>query len=187
MGECTAWMQYTARTEKELVVDMEKRQVMGYTTYYTEGSAVRKQYVEPDYEIPEQEEPRREYGLPSYAKVRKAKEQKGLRFSMHPVFAVFLGAAVVATLLACCKVLSMQSEVTNQSDTITILQAQVEALEEDNNAYETRIQNSVNLDEIRDIAINQLGMVYPTEGQVVYYDLTESDYVRQYQDVPSIN
>ncbi len=166
---------------------MEKRQAMGYTTYYTEGSTVRKQYIEPEYEVPEYEEPRRENGLPSYAKVRKAKEQKGLRFSMHPVFAVFLGFSVVATLLACCEVLSMQSKVTNQSDTITILQAQVEALEEDNNAYETRIQNSVNLDQIRDRAMNQLGMVYPTEGQVVYYTLTESDYVRQYQDVPSVN
>lgn len=166
---------------------MEKRQAMGYTTYYTEGSAVRKQYVEPEYEVPVHEEPRREDGLPSYAKVRKAKEQKGLRFSMNPVFAVFMGTAVVATLLSCCQVLSMQAKVTGQSDTITILQAQVEALEEDNNAYETRINNNMNLDQIRDTAMNQLGMVYPSEGQVVYYTLTESDYVRQYQDVPAMN
>ena len=34
------------------------------------------------------------------------------------------------------------------------------------------------------LAMNELGMVYPTEGQVVYYDLTESDYVHQFTDIP---
>ena len=67
---------------------------------------------------------------------------------------------------------------------ITRLQAEVEVLRDDNNAYEARINSSVDLEYIRDFAINQLGMIYPTEGQVVYYNLTESDYVRQYQDIP---
>ena len=57
---------------------------------------------------------------------------------------------------------------------------------DDNNAYEARINSSVNLEQIRDVAMNQLGMVYPTDGQVVYYDQTEADYVRQYQDVPEV-
>ena len=81
----------------------------------------------------------------------------------------------------------MQAEVTNQGNTITMLQAKIESMEEENNAYETRINNSIDLEAIRDTAINKLGMVYPTEGQVLYYDLTESDYVRQYQDVPDVN
>lgn len=179
---------------------MERRVLSGnYVQYYTEGSTVRKQYVEPEYEEPEYEEPQyvissaapeyelpEEGEIPSYAKVTKRKPQKGLRLAMSPVFAVFLGGAVLAVLAICCKVLSMQSLVTNQSDEITILQAQVEQLAEDNDAYEIRINNSVDLEAIRDAAVNRLGMVYPTEGQVVYYDLVQADYVRQYQDVPSM-
>lgn len=158
-----------------------------YTQYYTEGTAVRKQIVEPEYERPEYERPEEEVYIPSYAKVRKREAQKGLRVAMNPVFAVSLGIVVAATLVACCFMLSMQAKVTNQSDTITVLQAEIESLEEDNNAYETRLNNSVDLEAIRETALNKLGMVYPSEGQVVYYDLTESDYVRQYQDVPAAN
>ncbi len=162
---------------------MERRVYrQAYTQYYTEGTAVRKQVMEPEYERPEQE-----VYIPAYAKIRKRETQKGLRVAMSPVFAVFLGMVVAATLAACCFMLSMQAKVTNQSDTITILQAELETLEEDNDAYETRINNSLDLEAIRETAINKLGMVYPSEGQVVYYDLTESDYVRQYQDVPAMN
>ena len=152
-----------------------------YTQYYTEGTAVRKQIMEPEYERPE------EVYIPPYAKVRKQDAQKGLRVAMSPAFAVFLGIAVAATLVACCLVLSMQTAVTNQSDTFTNLQSEIESLNEDNNAYETRINSSVDLDAIRETAMNELGMVYPSEGQVLYYDLTESDYVIQYQNVPAVD
>ena len=42
----------------------------------------------------------------------------------------------------------------------------------------------VDLEKIRDIAINELGMVYAQEDQVVLYDSEGSDYVRQYADIP---
>lgn len=157
-----------------------------YTRYYTDGTAARKMVVEPEYERPAYNNQEEVY-IPSYAKVRKNRAQKGLRMAMNPAFAVILGMAVFVTLVACLMMLSMQAEVTNQGNTITMLQAKIESMEEENNAYETRINNSIDLEAIRDTAINKLGMVYPTEGQVLYYDLTESDYVRQYQDVPDVN
>ena len=109
-----------------------------------------------------------------------------MALAMNPGFAIFLGFSVLVTLAACVLMLSMQAKVTNQGNTITKLQSQIETLTDDNNAYEARINSSVDLDQIRDVAMNQLGMVYPTEGQVVYYDQTEADYVRQYQDVPEV-
>ncbi len=151
-----------------------------YRQFYTEGTAARKRMVETEYVRPE----RTIEELPYYAKVSKRKPQKGLKVAMNPAFAVFLAFSVVATLTACTLMLSMQAKVTNQSNTITALQSDIEALTDDNNAYEARINSSVDLEQIRETAINQLGMVYPTEGQVLYYELTESDYVRQYQDVP---
>lgn len=152
-----------------------------YVKYYTSGTAARKLAEQPEYIRPERTKERE---LPDYAKVRKANAQKGLKVAMNPAFAVFLAFSVIATLAACTMMLSMQAKVTNQSDTISLLQSEVETLTDENNAYETRINSSINLEQIREQAINQLGMVYPTEGQVVYYNLTEADYVRQFQDVP---
>lgn len=157
-----------------------------YAKYYTEGTAARK-LAQPEYVRPEQARPeRRREELPDYAKVRKGNPQKGLRIAMNPVFAVFLAFSVVATLVACTMMLTMQAKVTNQSDQISVLQSQIETLTDDNNAYENRINSSVNLEQIREAAINQLGMVYPTEGQVLYYNQAEADYVRQYQDIPEV-
>ena len=47
-----------------------------------------------------------------------------------------------------------------------------------------RINSNVNLDEIKRIAIGELGMVYAQEGQIVYYNNEGSDYVRQFGDIP---
>lgn len=153
-----------------------------YYEYYTEGNAVRKRVVEMPYQTPEQEEQE----LPSYAKVRRVKANQGMALAMNPGFAVFLGFSVLVTLAACVFMISMQAKVTNQGNDISRLQAEIETLIDDNNAYEQRVNSSVNLDQIRETAINQLGMVYPTEGQVVYYEQTEADYVRQYQAIPEV-
>ena len=43
------------------------------------------------------------------------------------------------------------------------------------------------LEEIKKIAINELGMKYAKEGQVIIYSGEGSDYVRQYKAIPSGN
>ncbi len=47
-----------------------------------------------------------------------------------------------------------------------------------------RINSSIDLEEIRRIAIGELGMVYATEGQIINYANEGSDYVRQFGDIP---
>ena len=44
--------------------------------------------------------------------------------------------------------------------------------------------SSVDLEEIKRIAISELGMKYAKEGQVITYSGEGSDYVRQYDDIP---
>ena len=48
----------------------------------------------------------------------------------------------------------------------------------------SRFQSNVDLDEIKRIAIGELGMKYAKEGQVITYSGEGSDYVRQYGDIP---
>jgi hypothetical protein len=42
----------------------------------------------------------------------------------------------------------------------------------------------VDLNEIKDIAMNQLGMTYASEDQIIYYSVENSNYMDQYSDIP---
>ena len=54
---------------------------------------------------------------------------------------------------------------------------------ENDAAYE-KAAASVDLDEVKNIAIKKFGMIYANQGQIITYDVQDSDYVRQYDDVP---
>ena len=43
----------------------------------------------------------------------------------------------------------------------------------------SRITSNINLEEIKRIAIGELGMTYATEGQVIPYESNSNDYMRQ--------
>ena len=43
---------------------------------------------------------------------------------------------------------------------------------------------SVDLEHVKDVAMNELGMVYATQDQVRLYDDKSSDYVKQYEELP---
>ena len=67
---------------------------------------------------------------------------------------------------------------------IEALEASIEKKKADNDALETRINTSIDLDNIYKIATEELGMVYANKDQVRMYNKTESEYVRQYEDIP---
>ena len=78
----------------------------------------------------------------------------------------------------------MSAKVTSSQEAVAELNTKTIDLKADNDDYERRIERSVNIDEIRRIAMEELGMVYPSKDQIVNYDYEESDFVRQYSDVP---
>ena len=64
------------------------------------------------------------------------------------------------------------------------LESELSKVNADNKAAESRIATTTNLSEIKDKAINDLGMVYATSNQIVYYSVDGSDYMSQYHDIP---
>ena len=44
--------------------------------------------------------------------------------------------------------------------------------------------NAVDLEEVRRVAVEELGMVYADSSQVITYTRENSDYVRQLKDIP---
>ena len=70
------------------------------------------------------------------------------------------------------------------SDKIIELKSTLNSLKDNNDALEADINASIDYDAIYDTAVNDLGMIYPGKGQVITYDSKESEYVKQFKDVP---
>ena len=115
---------------------------------------------------------------------RQVVKNRNRAMSISPAYAVFLTIAAVCAVFVCVLYLSLQSEVVNRSENVTALQEELATLTEENDTRYNAAADSVNLEEVRDKAMNEMGMVYASEGTVVKYERTSGDYVRQYSDIP---
>ena len=99
-------------------------------------------------------------------------------------YVIMLTIASVFTLYLCINYLHVQSSITARMHNIEKMEAQLEQLKAENDALETSINTSIDLNKIYEIATKELGMVYAKKDQVLLYDKTESEYVSQYEDIP---
>ena len=97
----------------------------------------------------------------------------------------FLTAAAVVTVFMCVTYLQLQANATLLSEEVTSLEAQVDAAILENNADYNGIMTGIDIEHVKDVAINELGMVYASKEQIVTYEENSSDYVRQYTDIPT--
>ena len=99
-------------------------------------------------------------------------------------YVILLTIAAICTLYLCVNYLQLQSTVAARLNHIEALEKSIETIKADNDALETRIHTSVDLDYVYQVATEELGMVYANKNQVRLYNRTESEYVRQYEDIP---
>lgn len=141
---------------------------------YIEGSAVRKLQTTParrTYEAP-REQPR-----PMHRSKVKA----------VPMNMGYIAVMAAALIVVCCVLMSyikLQSDITNHITNISKLESQLNEMKLANDETYTKIMSSVDLEEIKRIAVNELGMKYAKEGQVIEYTGEGNDYVRQYSEIP---
>ncbi len=103
---------------------------------------------------------------------------------MNLGYVLFLTIAAVLTVMVCVNYLKLQSSCTALQKESTRMESSLNALRLENDREYNRIMSSVNLEEIKQTAIDKLGMVYIKADQIETYDASGSDYVRQYMDVP---
>ena len=154
--------------------DMNRR--VRTSTYRTEvqGNVVRKVNVT----APE----RRERVDAPTAVPYRSRRQESTNLSVP--YCLFLAVACVLTMVLGAFYLQQQALSTSSQKTIASLESQLAELKKTNADDLNRIETSVNLEEIRNIAINELGMVYATAENVVMYENTKQNYVSQYEEVP---
>lgn len=140
---------------------------------YVYGNTVRQLDVKRAIE----EEPRRQVS-PS---IRKNRDKA---IHMNFGYVLFLVASLVITGMVLINYIQLQSQMTNSVDNIAKLESQLNDLKLANDEEYSRIVSSVDLEEIKRIAIGELGMTYAQEGQIITYSGENSDYVKQVADIP---
>lgn len=145
------------------------------TTYRTEvqGNVVRKIQAVPS-------RPEKVNGPVEVPKRNRRQEKNTLSIP----YCIFLAVACVLTLSLGAYYLEQQALSTSSQKKIASLESELAELKKVNADDLNRIETSINLEEIRDIAINELGMVYATQENVVLYKNTSQNYVSQYDEVP---
>ena len=99
---------------------------------------------------------------------------------MNPGFMAFLTLAMVVTGIACVRYIKLQSEVTTYVDKIASMEIELDSIKAENDDYESRIKGAIGLENIKKRAMDDLGMSYATDDQIVIYESDGTDYVRQY-------
>lgn len=155
------------------------RSVSGDAYYYTEGTAAR--VLEPAYEPVHKRKSQK-------AAKKQAKYMEAKRIacvSLNLPLTLLLVAAVAISVVVGYKYLCLKSSLDVHMNNIKTMESQLDTMRTENDALEKSIDTSVDLNEVYNIATTKLGMVRVDQNNIIQYDKTESEYVKQYEDIPS--
>ena len=164
------------------IEDMPEKQVRR-TSDEVRGNTVRKASALPA--EPERRKPVRK-ARPKTRKKRSRlfRRNQDVSFRRELGYSVFSLVIVGIMVLAGYNYLSLAADVRADKSEISALQKELTNQKNANSEYKSRLEASVDLDEIYKIATQELGMVYSKPGQTVYYSKNSEDYVVQYKDIP---
>lgn len=119
-----------------------------------------------------EEEPRRQLSHETRKNRDKARH-------MSFGYVAFLMAALCAAGLILVNYIQLQADLTSKVKNIAKLESTLNSKKLANDEEYSRITSNVDLEEIKRIAIGELGMTYAKEGQIITYVNEGSDYMRQ--------
>lgn len=151
---------------------------MARRTAYIDGNTARKLNVNT---VPERRYEKEEQLSPK----TQRKIDRVRAFDLK--YTLVLVVAIAFTFAACISMISVQAKINAQNKEIAALESQYQNLSNDNDAAAARVNSDVDLNAIQKVAMEELGMVYPSAGQVVTYDSASEQYVKQYKDVPKLD
>ena len=151
---------------------MTNRQSAYQRRTYVEGNTVRK--IDP---VRELQQPVRK----TNQAVRRNREKAQY---MNLPYVLFLTTALVITGIMLIGYLQVQSSLTVSVKRVATLESQLNDMRLSNDEQLERINTSIDMEEVKRIAIEELGMTYAKEGQVVTVSGEGSDYVRRLVEMP---
>lgn len=155
------------------------------TKYITEGNTVRvvRTEADPFYE----REVRRKVTMERRRQKEKeaaasARRRQNISIAFPVLLLLCLGVSVV--LFAGYRYISLQSSVERHQASIRQMETLLEDKKVENDALEQSIETNIDLSYVYDVAVNKIGMVHVGAENMIRYDKTESQYVRQYEQIP---
>lgn len=94
-------------------------------------------------------------------------------------YVVFLVLAMCVAGYVLIHYIQLQADITTATERIASQQKELNNLKVANDEELSRITSSVDMEEVKRVAIGELGMVYPQEGQIITYTNEGRDYVRK--------
>ena len=110
------------------------------------------------------------------ARIRRRREHV---FRMNLRYAAFMGLLVAAVTLILIGYIKLQADISRVSREVASLQTQLGELRAANNENYAAINAGVDLEEVRRIAVQELGMKNAEKDQIILYSDRQSDMVRQ--------
>ncbi|MCI9218942.1 MAG: cell division protein FtsL [Lachnospiraceae bacterium] len=98
---------------------------------------------------------------------------------MSAGYVMFLAAALCAASFILVNYIQLQSELTTLTKIVADKESDLNSLKLSNDEDYNRIMSGIDLEEIKRVAIGELGMTYAQEGQIVEYENEEGDYMRR--------
>ena len=102
---------------------------------------------------------------------------------MNLGYVLFLVAALASAAIILIGYIQIQAEITLAVKNIAAMESELNDLRLTNDENYARAASSVDLEEIRSVAIGELGMRYAKEGQIINVSGEGNDYVRQLADI----
>ena len=140
---------------------------------YIEGNVVRKLNIVEELQSPVQ---------PKTVNRTVAKNREKALY-MNLGYVLFLVAALASAAIILISYIQIQAEITLSVKHIAAMESELNDLRLTNDEDYARAASSVDLEEIRSVAIGELGMRYAKEGQIINVSGEGNDYVRQLADI----
>ncbi len=152
---------------------------------YVEGNAVRKLEAAPQ-RMPQERPTREQREAQRRRRSRQLAAQRNRQRALYMSkgYVAFLTICVAISVFSAFTYVRLQADVTAKMRKIATLESQIADLKADNDARYNSVTTSVDLNYIKDVAINELGMNYATEDQIVYFSVENNNFMDQYSDIP---
>lgn len=153
--------------------------------YYVDGNTVRRMEAAPDYRQRRQERINEEEEAKERRRRRMVRREQERTLRVGRSYLTFLTMVMVVFGVFAGTYIKIQSDVTSRMDTVSGLESQIADLKAENDEAYKRLSTSVDLESVKKTALEELGMSYVKESQIVYYSVGDDDYMNQYGDIPA--
>ena len=140
---------------------------------YIEGNTVRKFNVVEEIQNPSE--------VKQLSHSTRKNRDKALYMNLG--YVLFLVAALVSAAIILIGYIRIQSDIIISVRNIASMESELNNLKLSNDEDYARAASSVDLEEIRRVAIGELGMKYAKEGQIINVSGEGNDYVRQLAEI----